>query len=106
MGDIGVTDKELEEHLAIGKEIVSHWKYGGRNTYLHYINAIYDFLGTNPNYLFRGVTEGSKELNPVEEDVLRMLLMVDEPRQKHIRQELRFLRKDDYESTLSKKLSS
>ena len=52
---------------------------------LIFINAICDFLGTNPNYLFRGVTEGSNELNPVEEDVLRMLRMVDKPRQKHIR---------------------
>ncbi len=89
MKDRGVTDKELEEHLGIGKGMVSHWKYGGRNTYLRYINAICDFLETNPNYIFRGVTEDSKELNPIEEDILRMLRMVDEPKQKHIRQELR-----------------
>ena len=31
-----------------------------------------------------------------------MLRMVDEPRQKHICQELRFLRKNDYETTLSR----
>ena len=86
----GVTDRELEEHLGLGKGMVAHWKYGGRNTYLHYINSICDFLKTNPNYIFRGVMEGSNELSPVEEDILRMLRMVDEPRQKHIRQELRF----------------
>ena len=39
------------------------------------------------NELFLGVTESVNELNSVEEDVLRM---VDEPIQKHIRQELRF----------------
>ena len=103
MRDRGVTDRDPEERLGIGKGMVSHWKYGDRNTYLYYINAICDFLGTNPNYLFRCVTEDSNELNPVEEDVLRMLRMVDELRQKHIRHELRFLRKKDYKSTLSKK---
>ena len=37
MRERGVTDKELEKHLGIGKGMVSYLKYGGRNTYFHYI---------------------------------------------------------------------
>ncbi len=91
-----VTDKMLEEEIGIGRGTVSHWRNDGRNSYLHYINAICDCLDTTPNYLFRGVENHNEEivLTPIEKDMINMYRTINDEKQKYINEGLRLFTQD------------
>ena len=98
MKDKGITDSQFEQALGIGKGMVSHWRNDGRNTYLQYINAICEYLDTTPNYLFQGVESRTEPdiLTSFEKDIIVKYRMMDDRKQRHIREEIDiFLGMDD-----------
>ena len=85
-------DKELTDFLGLPPGSMARWKYDGLLVYLKYIVQICDFLQTTPNYLFYG--KSSKDdyfegLSPLENDIIRMLRLVDDDRKHCIRETLR-----------------
>ena len=80
-----VTDRDLENRLGIGKGMVSHWR-NGRNTYLQYINAICEYLKTNPNYIFGGVNYEDEmvHLSPVEKDLIKKYNLLTDKQKKYV----------------------
>ena len=82
----GITDKSFEEALNVGRGMVSHWRYDGRNSYLQYINAICEILETTPNYLFHGVERDDEivNLSPIEKDLIQNYRNVDDELKKYI----------------------
>ena len=82
----GITDKSFEEALNVGRGMVSHWRYDGRNSYLQYINAICEILETTPNYLFNGVEKDDEivNLSPIEKDLIQNYRNVDDELKKYI----------------------
>ena len=45
------TQKELMEHLGLGKTAFTGWKSGANTSYLKYISKIAEFLGVSTDYL-------------------------------------------------------
>ena len=91
MSEKGLSDRDFELNLGIGKGMVSHWKYEKRTTFLQYICPICELLETNPNYLFYGVeqTDDPIELSPNEKDLIRMYRMVDDDKKRFLKEGLR-----------------
>ena len=92
----GVTDRDIEEYLCVGRGMVSHWRNDGRNSYLQFINAICEYLQTTPNYLFQGYESRSEPdiISPMERELIQMYRKTDDEQQKFIKDGLRLLTRE------------
>ena len=98
--DKGISDKQLADFLGVGAGTIAHWKYNRRSTYLQYINPICEFLGTDPNYLFRGEVELETidGLNPIENEIVRNYRKASDDGKECVRKMLKLFTKEQLKS--------
>ena len=61
------TKKDLLDYLGMGNSAFTRWKYDNSKSYLKYIDAIANFLGSTSEYLLYGAVEEEKMLLSKEE---------------------------------------
>ena len=92
---LNLSDQEVEEYLDIGKGMMSHWRYGGRTTYLRYINQFCELLDTTPDYLFLGteIVGSDNDFSAYEKKLIKIFRNMDDEWKKHIDNEFKLIAK-------------